>query len=299
MPQCPEGRAYVRLSDSGGLYLEISQPGPKRPNGSKLWRWKYRYSGKEKLLALGAYPETPLASRTDTPKVGGMASLLKGARQLRDEARALLSAGIDPAEARKDTKQARLSEHETAFEAVARRWWADWNGNKSDRYSGYVLRRLELDAFPEIGHKPVASLTAPAFVRMAKKIEARGAETLARRVLETSGQVMRWAVAHGLTERNPVADVKPGDVLKPRTVENFARVGAAELPELLRQINVYRGAVFTRLAMVLMAHTFVRTSELIGAQWQEFDMDAAEWTIPPERKGRKCVFQRSWTPESV
>lgn len=285
--KCPEGRAYVRLADSGGLYLEVSQPGPKRPNGSKLWRWKYRHGGKEKLLALGPYPEIPLASRTDTPKGGGSARTVKGARQLRDEARALLAEGIDPGEARKDAKQAKLAEHETAFEAVARRWWADWKANKTERYADYVLKRLEADAFPELGHKPVASLTAPAFVRMAKKVDARGAGELARRVLETCGQVMRWAVAHGLTERNPVAEVKPGDVLKPRTVENFARVGAAELPELMRQINAYRGGVFTRLALLLMAHTFVRTSELIGAQWREFDLDAAEWTIPPERKGRK------------
>ena len=148
-------------------------------------------------------------------------------------------AGTDPGEARRDAKLTKMSAHETAFEPVARRWWADWKADKTERYAGYVLRRLEIDAFPEVGPKPVGTLTAPAFVRMAKKIEARGAGELARRVLETCGQVMRWAVAHGLTERNPVADVKPGDMLKPRTVENFARVGAEELPELMRHLMAY------------------------------------------------------------
>ncbi|OGB02148.1 MAG: integrase [Burkholderiales bacterium RIFCSPHIGHO2_12_FULL_69_20] len=285
--KCPEGRPLIRLADAGGLYLEVSRPGPRNPAGSKLWRWKYRFNGKEKRLALGAYPDVPLASRTDAPKAGGTARTLKGARQLRDEARALLVAGTDPGEARRDAKLAKMTAYETTFEPLARRWWADWKTGKTERYSDYVLRRLELDAFPVLGSKPVASLTAPAFVRMAKAIEARGAGELARRVLETCGQVMRWTVAHGLAERNPVADVKPGDVLKPRTVENFARVGAAELPELMRHINAYEGALPTRMALRLMALTFVRTSELIEAQWREFDLDAAEWTIPPERTGRK------------
>ena len=269
--KCPEGRAFVRLADAGGLYLEVKRPGAKTPAGSKLWRWKYRHGGKEKLLAIGPYPAVSVAE----------------ARREQAKARALLDTGTDPSEARKDAKQAKLSEHETSFEAVARQWWGHWKANKTERYAEYVLRRLEIDAFPEIGAKPVASLTAPAFVRMAKKIEARGVGELARRIMETCGQVMRWAVAHGLIERNPTADVKPGDILKPRTVENFARVGAAELPDLMRHINAYTGSVFTRLALLLMALTFVRTSELIGAQWQEFDLDAAEWTIPADRIGRK------------
>ena len=285
--RCPEGRPRLRLADAGGLYLEVTPPGPKSPTGSKLWRWKYRIAGKEKVLALGAYPEVPLASRSHTPKTGEKVGTVKGARQLRDEARTLLRAGTDPGEARRDAKRAMLSAHETAFEPVARRWWADWKTDKTERYASYVIRRLEVDAFPEIGHLPVATLTAAAFVRMTKKTEARGAPELARRVRETCGQVMRWAVAHDLADRNPVADVKPGDFLKPHTVENFARVGAAELPELMRKINAYDGSVYTRMALRLMALTFVRTSELIEAQWQEFDLDAAEWTIPPERQGRK------------
>jgi integrase len=269
--KCPDGRASIRLADGGGLYLEVSSPGPKSPAGSKLWRWKYRFGGKEKRLALGQYPRVSLSE----------------ARRLHATARDQLANGFDPGAVRKEAKQALAVASETSFAAVARLWWDGWRGKKTERYAGYVIRRLELDAFPEIGHIPVAELKALAFVRMAKKIEARGAGELARRVMETCGQVMRWAVAHGLVDRNPVADVKPRDVLKARVVKNFARVGADDLPELMRKIAAYPGSVFTRLAMQLMAFTFVRTSELIEAQWQEFDLDAAEWIIPPERTGRK------------
>lgn len=279
--KCPEGRPYVRLADGGGLYLEVTA------TGSKLWRWKYRHAGKEKRLALGIYPAVPLASRTDAPKAGGTASMVKGARQLRDEARALLLAGTDPGEARKDAKRAVMTQAETAFEPVARTWWAGWKATKTARYADHVLSRLEADVFPAIGHKPVAALTASHFIAMSKKVEARGAAELARRSLQTCGLVMRWAVAHNLADRNPVQDVKPGDFLKPRAVQNFARVGAGELPELLRKMAGYEGAAATRAALALMALTFVRTSELIEARWQEFDLAAGEWTIPPERTGRK------------
>jgi integrase len=282
--KCPEGRPYVRLADSGGLYLEVSAPGAKNPAGSKLWRWKYRFAGKEKRLSLGAYPAVPLASRLDSAAPDG---IVKGARQMRDEARALLLAGTDPGEVRRDAKRQIMRAQETAFEPVARQWWGGWKATKTERYAAHVMSRLEADVFPEIGHKPVAALAASHFVQVAKKIEARGAAELARRSLQACGLVMRYAVAHDLAERNPVADVKPADVLKPRTVTNFARLGAAELPELLRKMAGYDGAHFTRAALQLMSLTFVRTSELIEARWQEFDLDATEWTIPPERTGRK------------
>jgi integrase len=174
-------------------------------------------------------------------------------------------------------------EAETAFEKIARQWWANWSANKAERHAGYVLKRLEADAFPLFGSKSVRDLDAPTFVRMAKGIEARGAADIARRVLQTCGQVMRYAVAHGIADRNPVADVKPGDVLRARRQVNFSRIKVEELPELLRKIAAYGGSVYTRLALQMMALTFVRTNELIGARWQEFDLDAAEWRIPAER----------------
>ena len=259
--KCPEGSTNQRLSDAGGLYLEVTAA------GGRYWRLKYRFAGKEKRLALGVYPTVGLAD----------------ARRARDEAKARLAAGTDPGEAKKEAKQAQLLRAETAFEIVARQWFANWRSNKAARHAEYTIKRLEADAFPEIGSKPVGELTAPAFVRMAKKIEARGAADIARRVLQSCGQVMRYAVAHGLVDRNPVADVKPGDVLKPRKQENFARIGAEDLPHLMRQVMAYDGSVITRLALQLMALTFVRTGELIAARWQEFDLEGAEWRIPADR----------------
>ncbi|MEI7969937.1 MAG: tyrosine-type recombinase/integrase [Betaproteobacteria bacterium] len=259
--KCPDGRAFQRLSDSGGLRLEVTK------TGAKLWRWKYRYLGKEKLLAIGAYPVVGLAD----------------ARKARDLARAQLAAGTDPSSAKQERKRARLAAAETAFEQIARQWWNDWKANKAERSASYVITRLESDAFPAIGTKPVNDLIAPDFVRMAKAIEARGAADIARRVLQTCGQVMRYAVAHGLADRNPVADVKPGDVLRARRQVNFARIDVAELPALLRNIEAYAGSPYTRLALKLMVLTFVRTGELIGARWQEFDLVANEWRIPAER----------------
>ena len=259
--KCPAGRTYQRFSDSGGLYLEVTKA------GAKLWRLKYRHAGKEKRLALGIYPGVSLAN----------------ARKGREEARAQIAAGIDPSETKRDAKRAGLAKSDTAFEKVARLWWNDWKANKAERHAGYVMARLEADAFPAFGAKPVAEITAPAFVRLAKSIEARGAADIARRVLQSCGQVMRYAVAHGLADRNPVADVKPGDVLRARRQVNFARIEVAELPELLRKIEAYAGGPYTRLALKLMALTFVRTGELIGARWQEFDLAAAQWRIPAQR----------------
>jgi len=283
--RCPEGRKFVRLADSGGLYLEVTA------TGSKLWRWKYRIGGAEKRLALGIYPAVPLATPKNAPAGRGHGEPIpppaKGARQLRDEARAMLAAGTDPGEARKRAKRASLASAEDSFEAVARRWWAGWRVNKAQRYADHLLSRLEADAFPVIGARPVGTLTAGHLIDMTLRIEKRGAPELARRILQTCGLILRFAVAHGLAERNPVADVRPADFLAPRLTKNFARVGADELPELLRKIEGYEGSILTRMALKLMALTFVRTSELIGARWQEFDEAAAIWTIPPEREGRK------------
>ncbi|MBL8526466.1 MAG: tyrosine-type recombinase/integrase [Burkholderiales bacterium] len=257
---CPAGKPFARYLDGGNLYLEV------RPSGSKLWRLRYRFAGKANLLALGAYP----------------AVSLRDARRARDAARLQLAAGIDPNAAKQEAKRANQAQ-ETSFEAIARRWWEDWRANRSARHAAYVIRRLEADAFPAIGSRPVDELTAPAFVRLAKSIEARGVADIARRVLMTCGQVMRYAVAHGLAERNPVAEVKPGDVLRARRQVNFARIPLDELPDLLRRIDAYQGSAYTRLAMRLMLLTFARTGELIGARWDEIDLSRAEWKIPAER----------------
>ena len=240
---------------------------PQQPSGAKHWRWKYRFAGKEKRLSLGLYPAVSLAQ----------------ARRDRDEARARLQAGTDPVQAKLDQRLAKRLALGNTFEAVARAWFAHWRSARSERHADYVLRRLEADVFPAIGAKPIGDVTAPQLLAMAKKIEARGALDIAKRALQTCGQICRYAVAHGMLERNPAADVKPGDALKPRRKEHYARVDVRELPALLRAIEGYAGSRVTRLAMQLMSLTFVRTGELIAARWSEFDLEAAEWRIPPER----------------
>lgn len=263
---CPPDRARVRLTDAGGLYLEV-KPSVRTGAYAKLWRWKYRHLGKERLLALGSYPAVSLAK----------------ARLERDKARAKLKTGEDPVQARKDEKLSAQVSQDDSFESVARAWHQHWQASRSDHHVGYVLRRLEADVFPVLGPKPIHTISAPQLVAMAKKIESRGALDIARRALQTCGQIFRYAVAHGIVERNPAADIKPSDALAPRRKQNFARVDTKDLPELLRKIHVYDGSSFTRAALKLIALTFVRTSELIEADWSEFDLEAAEWRVPAQR----------------
>ncbi len=237
------------------------------PNGesktSKHWRWKYRYAGKEKHLALGSYPDASLAN----------------ARRARDTARDTLRAGSDPVQVKKDAKLANSLKLGSTFEAIARAWFENWKGPPSLRHADYVLRRLEADVFPVLGAKPVADITAPQLLAMAKKIETCGAQDIARRCW----QIFEFALAHGAVERNPSKDVKPSVALKPREKSHFARVEPKELLELLQKIEAYPGSLFTRFALQLMTLTFVHTGELIGARWDEFDLDAAEWRIPAAR----------------
>lgn len=259
------GDKPVKLSDGKGMYLLVN------PAGSKLWRWKYRVLGKEKVMSLGAYPDVSLAQ----------------AREGVDKARKILAAGDDPMAIRKADKVATRTAAENSFEAVARMWWAHWKPARSEQHAGQVMRRFEANVFPHIGVRPVSEIQAPELVTMLKAIEARGVNDLAKRALQTSSQVFRYAIAHGQATRNPATDIKPSDVLASRQKQNLARIDGKELPGLLRHIEAYQGAAITRLAMKLMAMTFVRTTELIGARWAEFDLEAARWDIPAERMKMK------------
>ncbi|MCM3566304.1 tyrosine-type recombinase/integrase [Hydrogenophaga intermedia] len=260
----PRDRAY-KLTDERGLHLHVTA------QGSKLWRWAYRFDGKQKLMALGKYPDISLAQ----------------AREARDGARKLLASGTDPMAQRKSDKVARRLASENSFAAVARTWWESWKSARSASHVEYVWRRLEADVIPAIGARPIADIEAPELVAMMKAIERRGALDIAKRALQTTSQIFRYAIAHGMAMRNPAADIRPSDVLATRKKENYARIDAKELPALLRKVEMYQGAPTTRAAIRLMAMTFVRTSELIGARWEEFDLDAARWDIPAERMKMK------------
>lgn len=259
------GAKPSKLSDGKGLYLLVS------PAGSKLWRWKYRVLGKEKVLALGAYPAVSLAQ----------------AREGQDTARKMLASGNDPMVIRKADKLASQAAAENSFESVARKWWSHWKPARSEQHASQVMRRFEADVFPHIGARPVTEIQASELVAMLKAISGRGANDLAQRALQTSGQVFRYAIAHGLAKRNPAADIKPSDVLPSRQKQNMARIDGKELPELMRRIDAYQGTPITRMAMKLMAMTFVRTTELIGARWDEFDLGDMRWDIPASRMKMK------------
>jgi integrase len=181
------------------------------------------------------------------------------------------------------------------FQTIAGLWLNHWKTGKSPRHVDVTRRRLEKNVFPLLGARPIDAIVAPEIVIVVKAIEARGVGDLAKRSLETISQVMRYAIAHGYATRNPAADIKPADLLKPTVKKHLARVSQAELPALLRAVEIYQGKVLTRLAMKLLSLTAVRTSELIGARWEEFDFaeDAKfsqfgatpfpRWTIPKER----------------
>ena len=260
----PDESPY-KLSDGGGLHLLVT------PTGGKLWRWKYRFDGAEKLMALGRYPEVALAD----------------ARERRDAARKRLANDIDPMAERKAEKTAVLVATEHTFQKIAEQWLEHWRGNKSARHSATTRNRLKVNVYPVLGERPIAEVEPMELVQLAKGIEGRGASDMAKRILQIVGMVFRYAVAHGYSKRNPAAEIRPSDILKPTRKTNMARIDAKELPALLRAIEVYQGRQLTRLAIKLMALTFVRTSELIGARWEEFDIDARRWSIPATRMKMK------------
>lgn len=266
------GRKPFKVYDRDGLFLLVN------PSGSKLWRWRYRVEGKEKLMALGEYPLVGLGQ----------------ARELHFAARKTLAAGVDPmaerkaeAEAKQREAETRQREEENSFEKISRKWWAWWSVGKSHRHVDTVMRRLEADVFPVIGHKFIDAITAADIRELILPIKARGARDVAKRAHETIGQIFRYAIANGLAKRNPAADFKPRDVLKPAEEENFARVDAKDLPTLLLKMWEYDGDILTIYALQLMAYLWVRTSELIESEWPEFDLDSARWEIPPERMKKK------------
>lgn len=253
-------KAYS-LNDSGGLYLWIT------PAGGKLWRWAYRFDRKEKLMSFGKYPDIPLAL----------------ARERHAEARKLLASGVDPMAQRKAEKTAEKIAVENSFQSVTKQWLEHWQEGKSPRHVDTVRRRMASDILPCLGARPISEIEAPELVALANAIQDRGARDIAKRALETVGQVFRFGIAHGYAKRNPATEIRPSDILKTTPKTNYARIDAKEMPALLRRIEVYQGTPVTRLAMKLLAVTYVRTTELIEAKWAEFDLENGRWDIPAGR----------------
>lgn len=256
----PKEKLY-RLYDERGLYLEVM------PNGSKYWRLKYRFNGKEKRLALGVYPEVSLAE----------------ARDKRDAARKLVAEGTDPSFAKKEEKRQRVLRSIHTFEAVARTWHKDHQVLWAPQYSANIIRRLELDVFPQIGNRPIAEITPLELLEAIKKIEKRGAYEVARRCLRLCGQIYKYAIPNGLAERNLAADLT--GALTPYKKTHFAALDIKELPGFLQALERNDARLYqqTRNAVRLLMLTFTRTRELIEATWDEFDLEEAIWEIPAER----------------
>ncbi len=257
-----------KLSDSGGLFLLLT------PAGGKLWRYSYRFEGKQKTLAMGSYPEISL----------------KEARERHIDARRMVANGIDPSGVRQAEKEQKEFGKSNTFRVWALKWHAHWSKGKSPRHTEYVLRRLEGDVFPKLGDMPITEIIAPDIVNAIKAIAERGATEMAKKAHQHIGQIFRYAIAYGdesQVTHNPSMDIKPSDMIETPKATNYARVEIKELPKLLRAIEAANISQITRIAIKLMALTFVRTSELIGGQWSEIDFDSSQWRIPGERMKMK------------
>jgi integrase len=250
-------KAY-KLADGGGLYLEIM------PNGSKCWRMKYRYLGKEKRLAFGVYPVIGLAD----------------AREARERAKKLLAQGIDPSGAKKDEKREAIRNAENTFKAVALEWHENQLARWTPAHAQNVNRRFDVDIFPYIGSRPIAEIDPPELLEVLRRIEKRGALDVTARVKQICGQVFRYGIATGRCQRDPSADLK--GALKANQTTHFACLDIKEMPEFLDRLEKNDARLFhrTRRAIRLLMLTFVRTNELINATWDEFDLDNAQWEIP-------------------
>ena len=254
-----------KLADVHGLYLLVTVA------GTKLWRWKYRFDRREKLMALGSYPDTSLSVARDSHAAG----------------RRMLASGVDPMAAKGENKPG-LDTILNPFREVATAWYEKWKVGKDERYLQSVERRLTDDVITRIGDRPIDEIQAPEIVAVICEIEKRGASDVARRAHQMTSQIFRYGIAHGLAKQNPASMFRPGDVLRHVEPVNFPRLDKAELPDLLKKIEYYPGSPVTRLAMKLMALVFLRTDELIKGEWSEVNFEEARWDRPKERmKGGK------------
>lgn len=256
----------IKLFDERGLFLLIS------PAGGKWWRLKYRFGGKEKLLSLGTYPD-----------VG-----LKDARAKRDEARKLLADGVDPGENRKAQKIATQNRAANSFEVVTREWYGKHAPNWADHHGSRIIRRFERDIFPWLGGRPIAEITPPELLAVVRRIEERGAVETAHRALANCGQVFRYAVATGRAERDPSGDLK--GALPPVKAAHFAAVtDPKDVGRLLRTLDSYQGTLTVASALRLAPLVFVRPGELRAAEWNQVDLDAAEWRYTVSKTGTQHI----------
>ncbi|HBS6781896.1 TPA: tyrosine-type recombinase/integrase [Klebsiella pneumoniae] len=254
----PEAKAYT-LGDGQGLSLLIE------PNGSKSWRFRYRYAGKPKMISLGVYPTITLAD----------------ARSRRDDARKLVAEGKNPSEVRKEQKIALQTESESAFEKIATEWHQMKSTKWSEGYASDIMEAFKNDIFPYVGTRPIGEIKPLELLNVLRKIEKRGALEKMRKVRQRCSEVFRYAIATGRAEFNPAADLS--SALEVHQSNHFPFLKADEIPDFLRALDSYTGSRLVQIATKLLMITGVRTIELRAASWSEFDLDNAIWEIPAER----------------
>jgi len=249
----------VTLFDGGGLFLMVT------PTGGKLWRFKYRYNGKQKLLAFGSYPEITLLD----------------ARRRRDDARRLLANNVDPGAIRKAQKQAKVEETETV-EVIAREWHEKFKTKWTQGHATKIMRALERDVFPWIGTRPIKDIKAPELLTVLRRVESRGVLEGAHRIRGICNMIFRYAVSTGRAERNPAQDLIGS--LPPAKEKHLAAITEPKkVRELLRAIDGYSGSYVVKLALQLSPLVFVRPGELRHMEWSEVDFDESLWSIPAEK----------------
>jgi integrase len=254
----PKAKFY-KLTDSEGLYLHVTE------TGTKLWRFRYRFSGKEKLLALGKYPEISLFD----------------ARRKRDDARKLLANGVDPGAVRKAQKQAEVEETETV-EVIAREWHEKFKSTWTEGHAAKLMRCLERDVFPWIGSRPIKEIKAPELLTVLRRVESRGVLEGAHRVRGICNMIFRYAISTGRAERNPAQDLIGS--LPPAKEKHLAAITEPKkVRELLLAIDGYVGSYVVKLALQLSPLVFVRPGELRHMEWKEVDFENALWSIPAEK----------------
>lgn len=255
---CPPDKPRIRLSDAGGLYLEVT------PNGSKRWFAKYRFDGKEKRLALGSYPGVTL----------------KAAREGRDLARKAREGGSDPVQVRQAEKLTKAATSATTYETVAREFHGVKAAGWSEGHATKWLRMNELYLFPHLGGLPLSTIKAPALLATLRKVEKKGILSTAQDLQQMAGQVFRYGIQTGYCEHNPASDLK--GALKPHIARHFSAVlDPVEAGGLLRSIDGYTGQPTTLAALKLAALIFQRPGNIRAMEWAWVDLDGAMLTIPP------------------
>jgi len=274
--QCPPDKKQARFADSGGMYLQVS------PAGSKRWFLKYRVNGAEKQLALGSYPDVSLTA----------------ARKARDAAKLNKSEGRDPIQLRKVEKLRATTADADTFKVTALEWYEQRLEGWSSHYAIREKRNLEKDLFPHFATRRIGDIQPIELLAAVRAVEERGALDVAHRVLTTAGQVWRYAVATGRASRDVSADIK--GALKPHHGKHFAAItDPLKLGELIRIIRSYQGGPIVRAALQLAPLLFQRPGELRAAEWAEFDLDKALWTIPAARMKRKVEGKKNGDPHLV